>query len=271
MIVVPDQEPNIVEMNKVLIMAGALSILTTSCIKSIFCIDGNGRFETDFRNTSPFTGAVNTTSVDLIFTKADSFSITVYAESNLFPHIITLINNGKLEVRTDPRNACFNYSRKPFVRVTSPRLDLLELTGSGDITADSLSGNAVVVKLTGSGDALAGFVLSDELELTLTGSGDANIERASCTRADVALTGSGDLNVRGTSANGIMRVTGSGDIKASEFSIETANETITGSGNIHTLVTRFITAVISGSGNIYVKGNPTINQTVTGSGRVVKE
>ena len=245
-------------------------ITFTSCIKDILCIDGNGNVETQLRTSASFSSAVNTTSVDVIYLKADSTSITVMAESNIINHIVTITKNDRLEIRTDPRNACFDYRHRPVVTITSPELSTMELTGSGDFSADTLSGNSVTVKLTGSGDLLANMITSGDLDITLTGSGDADIIGATCQVADFTLTGSGDVSIRGSGINGTMRVTGSGDIKSDGFHLMTASETITGSGNIHTLVQNSLTAVISGSGNIYFRGNPVIDQTTTGSGRVIR-
>ena len=68
-------------------------------------------------------------------------SITVRAESNIINHIVTFTENDRLEIRTDPRNACFDYRHKPVITITSPELSTMELTGSGDFSADTLSGS----------------------------------------------------------------------------------------------------------------------------------
>ena len=257
-------------MKKIFILSGIILILTNSCIREIFCITGNGKVETHVRGAVPFNEAVNTTEVDLIYHKADTVSIAVRAESNLIPHIITSVNDGRLQIRTDPRNACFDYSQKPVVIITSPNLNVMELTGSGDFTADDLSGNSVILKLTGSGDLSAADISGTDLTVTLTGSGDAYIDNASCQNADFTLTGSGDLDINGSGNNGTMRVTGSGDIQARNFTLVNAVETITGSGDIFTRVVTSLVAVISGSGDIHLSGNPSVNQTITGSGRIIR-
>ncbi len=257
---------------KKIFFSGAVFVIIafSSCLKNIICIDGNGIIETQSRSTAAFSSAVNTTSVDVIYHKSDSISITIRAESNIIDHIVTRTENGRLEIRTDPRNACFDYRQKPVVTITSPEMNNMELTGSGDFSADTLSGNSTTVKLTGSGNLLANVITGMELNVTLTGSGDADISGATCQRADFSLTGSGDLTIRGIGGAGVMRVTGSGDIKSDEFQLLTATETITGSGNIYTFVQNSLKAVISGSGNIYLRGNPTVDQTTTGSGRVIR-
>lgn len=258
-------------MFRIFFTSGVILVLATSCIRSLFCINGNGKVVTEVRNTITYDEAVNTTAVDLVYHKADTFGISVIAESNLIPHIITSVNDGRLEVKTDPRNACFDYTHKPVVIITSPVLHIMELTGSGDFTSDELTGNAVGVKLTGSGDLKASAISGIDLTVTLTGSGDADIDNATFQNADLTVTGSGDINIKGNGSNGTMRVTGSGDIKARDCTIMNAVETITGSGDIFTRVVTSLIAVISGSGNIHLSGNPSLNQTITGSGRIIRD
>jgi hypothetical protein len=240
-------------MKKFLIPALALFILS-SCIKDLVCLDGNGNVVTETRTATFIDEIVNTTSADVVYRKADSTTISIEAESNLIKHIVTLAENGRLEIRTDPRNACFRSGSRPVVIVTSPELNSLDVTGSGSAEADTLSGGFVRLRVTGSGDLFAGFVLADDLEISVTGSGDAEVDEALSQEADLTVTGSGDIVVAGSSENGVMRITGSGNIEAPDFILLSATETITASGNIHTHVVNSLTAVISGSGNIYLRG-----------------
>ncbi len=258
-------------MNKLILVAIFLLFTITSCLENIICIDGNGQLTTESRSITELTELVNTTSIDVVYRKADSVSVTITAESNLMEHIVMSSSGGRLEVRTDPRNACFNYSRRPVVLVTSPLLSSIDLTGSGSVEADTLMGQEVEVKSTASGNLYVEHLFSVDLQIGMTASGDVSISDVNCNEADFTLTGSGNLQISGKSGKGNMRVTGSGDIKSSDMIITTSSETITGSGNIYTTVLNTLNAVISGSGNIYVKGNPVVNQTITGSGRVIRQ
>jgi hypothetical protein len=257
-------------MKNILIISCILALATTSCIKDLICIDGNRIVETQSRNATAISQIENSTAVDVIYKKADAVSITVKAESNLLGHIITETNNGILEIRTDPRSACFDYHEQPVITVTSPELKNIVLSGSGELIADMMTGNSVIIKLSGSGDIVADMISCDDLSVTISGSGDIEIINAECQDADILLTGSGDLSISGNGDEGHLRITGSGDIVADQFPLMSATETISGSGNIFTRVENSLTAILSGSGNLYLKGNPTINQTVTGSGRIIK-
>lgn len=258
-------------MQKAIIISGILLIVTASCIKNIICINGNGDLQTAGRIAASFNQAVNTTSVNVVYRRADSTSITITAESNLIPHIITVVNSGRLEIRTDPRNACFDAGQTPLVTITSPELNFMELTGSGNFQADTLSGSAVEIRSTGSGDLSVDVITCEELDINLTGSGYAEIINATCNEAAMSGTGSGDLTISGSGETLDVKTTGSGSMEALGFMVTTVKATVTGSGNIHTHVLNNLNAVITGSGNIYVRGNPVINQTITGSGKIIKQ
>lgn len=257
-------------MKKPVLFFAIIAFGTSSCLESIICIEGNGNLKTESRKVNEISELVNTTSLDIVYRKADSVSITITAESNLIDHIVTSSSGGRLEIRTDPRNTCFDYTLRPLITITSPSLSAFDLTGSGSFEGDSIHAANVEIRSTGSGNLYAGFVNSDDLLIGISGSGDVSVTSAVCLESDFTLTGSGNLEIAGKAGKGTMRVSGSGDVKSSGYEITAATETTTGSGNIYTLVINTLNAVISGSGNIYVKGNPVINQTVTGSGRVIK-
>jgi len=257
-------------MKKILILAGILVFIITSCLKELFCLEGNGKIETQSRNALSINQIENTTSIDVVYKKANTVSITVKAESNLLSHIMTEATNGNLRIRTDPRSLCFNASERPLITITSPEIDELVLTGSGDFSADTISGNSFTISLTGSGDIFVDKIACDDLSAKITGSGDIKLVNSTIQNPDLLITGSGDLEIKGTADSGHLRITGSGDIKSGEFVISTAIETISGSGNIYTYVENSLTAVISGSGNIYLQGDPAINQTITGSGKIIR-
>ncbi|HLP72872.1 MAG TPA: DUF2807 domain-containing protein [Bacteroidales bacterium] len=246
-----------------------IASLAGSCLKETVCIDGNGKVAIERRDVTSITGIVNMTPVDVIYRKADSTSFNITAESNFFRHIVLQSSGRKLEIRTDPRSACFNSTARPLITITAPSLGTIELTGSGTVGADSLDGSDVSIVSTGSGEVSTSYISTGNLNITMTGSGNVTIGKAECTGSDFALTGSGNLGITGSAENGKMRVTGSGDIKSQDFILQNSNETITGSGNIYTQVLTSLEATISGSGNIYLRGNPSVKKSISGSGKII--
>jgi len=247
-----------------------LSLLTSSCFKDVFCVRGNGIVETQFRNIPDFVEVENSTAVNVIYKQADSVSLSISAESNLMGYIVTQTVNEKLEIKTSSGGSCLDFNQQPVIIITSPELNNIISSGSGDFNADALSGTSAGILITGSGDVNVAEVGCENLIVKVTGSGNAVMSNVLCQNPDFFLSGSGDISIKGNADAGQFLISGSGNINSGEFTIHSANETISGSGNIFTSVVNSLNAVISGSGNIYLRGDPVINQIISGSGRIIK-
>ncbi|NSW95572.1 MAG: DUF2807 domain-containing protein [Bacteroidales bacterium] len=258
-------------MKRIIFLNILITATLTSCIKDFVCIKGNGVTETEIRPVNTFTSIENSTPFDVIYHKADTTGLIVKAEVNILPHIITETYNNTLELRTSPTHACFDYTERPVIMVTSPGLSKVLLSGSGDIIADEMSGPALSIRLSGSGNITAGQLLSEtKLNIALSGSGDIYAENVFCNEAEFDLSGAGNISVNGSGNLGLMRISGSGNIYSADFILNSLSAVISGSGNIFTTVEETLSAILSGSGNIYLKGNPQILETVSGSGRIIK-
>jgi hypothetical protein len=244
------------------------AVILNSCVDDIFCTRGNGLSQTVVRRVAGFNSIENSTSIDVIYNKADTSGITITADENLIESITTETSNNKLVIRTKG-SKCLDFNTRPLITISSPSLQTVSASGSATFIADEVSGSAVTVKMSGSGEISIAKITATDLTVSLSGSG--NIKSNNCTSAnsDVFLSGSGGITLTGQSENSNLKISGSGKINSENFVLRTADITITGSGDVYTFVENSLTAFISGSGNIYLKGNPTINKTITGSGKII--
>jgi hypothetical protein len=132
-----------------------------------------------------------------------------------------------------------------------PTIDLVELTGSGNIDMYDFDCNYIEIKNSGSGD----------IDIT---------NMVSTSTVDVVLTGSGDVViVWGKARKGNYLLSGSGSIEANDFKVDECYATNSGSGDIYCYVYDLLHATISGSGNIYYSGTPDeIIEIDSGSGEL---
>jgi len=252
-------------------LPGIILLLSlTSCLKSLFCVEGDRKMETETRRVTSFVEIENSTSFDVIYRRADTLGVKISAEQNIMDYIETNVYDNTLEIRTSPGSICLDYNETPLITITSPGLVKVVNSGSGTFLADRMSGNTVSVRMSGSGDISIDLITGDDLDLTLSGSGNIDVRSASVFNSDTFITGSGDITINGDCDDSHFKISGSGNIYASDFITNKASVIISGSGNIFTSVEEYLNGLISGSGNIYVKGDPDIVQTVTGSGRVIK-
>lgn len=255
-----------------IIITGLLLFITaTSCLKSLICVNGNGKTVTETRRSQSFTSIENTTSFEVIYRKADTFGISIEAESNIIDYIETNTDGENLEISTLPGTVCLNYSVRPIIRISSPDLTEAYNSGSGDMIIDYLSGDEVFVRLTGSGDISIDRIDADHLDAGDTGSGNLKISEASCTTSDLKVSGSGDITISGDCGSAHLKSTGSGNVYGNNLYTVSTSAITTGSGSIYVRVEEYLNGLLSGSGNIYYRGNPEIDQTATGSGRIIRQ
>lgn len=256
---------------KYIILLSVLSIITlNSCLKNPFCIEGNGIEATKVRRAVSFNKIESTTSIDVIYKKADTIGITIEADENLIDEIITVTDNNTLEIRTRNAGTCLDFNTRALITITSPNLQSVFVSGSSTFIADEMSGRSVSVKLSGSGDISVTKVTATDLTVTLSGSGNIIIGNSVSGNSDIFLSGSGNISVTGQSEVANFKISGSGKINGENWMLSIADIFISGSGDIYANVEQNLTAMISGSGNIYLKGDPIINKTISGSGKIIK-
>ena len=117
-----------------LFIIGAVLIGFSGCHKPIG-INGNGQVATETRPMVSFDKIVNEGSFNVYITPDSIYQVMVEAESNLIPHIRTMVNGNALIIETR-ENLNNNYPMNIYVK--SPKLNSIELHGSGLISLDSL-------------------------------------------------------------------------------------------------------------------------------------
>ena len=216
-------------------------------------IKGNGVVKKETREVSDYTSLVSQGSMNVQIAYGNSNSIVVEADENLLPHIETVVENGKLLIRSK-KNVNLKSKSKMVVYVSMTKINSLQLSGSGNINGDGA------------------FINSGKTEIAVSGSGNIKLSFDSFNELDLALSGSGNMDLKGNAAKNIdASVSGSGNIECSNISSNDVVAKLSGSGNIKVYANNSIDAKISGSGNVYYKGNASnINSKIAGSGKVLR-
>ena len=237
---------------KIFLIACIFTFGLTSCFfddddGGIFnCVDGEGPVVTQEIELPPISGVKLKGSMDVFITQGGEQQILVEAQENIINEIDMDVDNGVWELDFED---CVRNFTDVKVFITMPEVEILRITGSGDITGENVfAGSTLILRVTGSGDMdLAAEY--DNIDTEITGSGTVALEGI-CEHFDTEIRGSGDYN-----AFDMLSVTG--DIS------------ITGSGDARVNVSEFLEVKISGSGDVMFKGDPIIDANITGSGEVV--
>lgn len=230
----------------IFIISAVILLGTSSCIDDMR-VKGNGIQASEGRIVSEFVKVKSAGSFDVHITKGDIFEVIVSADENVIQHIDTYVSGGVLKLET---NGTLNIQNKlPMeIFITTPALEGIKLSGSGNITSD--------------------YFLSEQMDVILSGSG--NIRTAFDTdKADVNISGSGKIELSGFASKSNFNISGSGNIDASELSTVDCFTSTSGSGDMWITIDRHLEARISGSGNVYYYGEPTVETKISGSGNVM--
>jgi len=247
-----------------------LSILSTIVIISACSkypkIEGNGQMAVETRQLVSFNKVDNTGTFNVYIKQDSVFSAKIEAESNLIPHVRTIINGNTLKIDTR-ENLKENYPVN--VYVTTPIIQGVELSGSGFVSIDSLDTDYLEIALSGSGK-IQGYTETNSLVAKISGSGNIDLESYT-NSSDIRISGSGSINLAGESSSGSFSISGSGQINSFSFQQNECVAKISGSGDMFLQVIDYLDVTISGSGSVYYIGDPSINVKITGSGQLIKQ
>lgn len=178
-----------------------------------------------------FTGVELAGSDNVVVTRGERFSVVATGPQDILDKLEVKVVGGVLVISRELQMMNWGNGNNAIIAVTLPRLDKAELSGSGEMTVDAASGDAVEVVLSGSGNLEVANVAAKALEVTLAGSGDLSIKGGKADNGEIALAGSGDVDLKGvTLTAAAISVAGSGDVDATATG--TADVSVVGSGDV---------------------------------------
>ena len=240
------------------------------------------------RQLPEFTGVSLDTFADVYITAGDQTSVVVKADEPIIDQVITKVRDGVLHISTEGR---IRRVEVMDVYVTMPKIDLLKLSGSGDVSCTGdIRANGLVIKVLGSGDVETDIEEAKNVEVTLSGSGDVELQKVSgdfsasingsgdlevdhmlAEKCTLSLAGSGDVEMEGSCVSLSVSIMGSGDVDAGGLKAVDGDIVISGSGNCVVKVANSLSAKLNGSGDLVYYGNPAkVNAVANGSGEIYR-
>lgn len=233
---------------------------------------GNGQVTMEKRQIAAVKQIVASGPFDVDVTVGGAPGVVVTGDSNLLQFIHTTVQGEQLTISMEQHFSSQHHLR---VQVSTPALDALSNTGSGDVTVTGLNGGDFRLDATSSGDtSLAGKVVNltahivgsgdldgdklaaSNVNLDLLGSGSVNFANLAVDRFEATLKGSGDVKASGTARQVKASVMGSGDVGLESLHAESAELDVMGSGDIEAYASKSVHAHSMGSGEITVHGSP---------------
>ena len=206
---------------------------------------GSEDIVTETRDVSNFDSVSLDGSGDAIITQGGEESLTVETDDNVQEYITAEVRDGTLYLSKKTRSPS---ATELIFRVGVDDLTGLEVTGSGDISADSLK--------------------ADQLEIKVGSSGSVKINELTADKVDTEIDGSGDVELAGEVAGQTIEIGSSGEYIGGDLYSEITAVTIGGSGDVTVWTTESLDARINSSGSVNYYGDPSVSSSGSGSGDV---
>jgi hypothetical protein len=208
-----------------MILALRRTAVLTALLLAAFAAHAQAR---ENRPVTDFTEVGVSAPIDVHVTQGDAHALVLEGDPEVLARIETVVENGRLKIRTVKGLQGWNAHRKITARVTARRIEALAVAGSGDISAPSITGEALKVSIAGSGDIRVGGKVGG-LTASIAGSGDIRASELEAQNVKVTIAGSGDATVRARQALSV-NVSGSGDVRY--YGDPTVEKAIMGSGSV---------------------------------------
>ena len=187
-----------------LVAISAALIFSSGCTG----IPGSGVSATQNRAVGDFHAVSASGTSDVNITIGDETSVTVTGDDNLLEMIHTEVVDGKLKIWTE---GIYSPRIGLSVDVVVPSVDEIGISGTSDVVATGIEGDALKVSISGTGDLQATGEVN-ELVVSLSGTGEAMLKSLKAKSVKVRASGTGGATVF-ASESVDARASGTADIK----------------------------------------------------------
>jgi hypothetical protein len=208
-----------------LVVAGCSGLSLPSPTMEV--VRGSGNVITESRPVSGFSLVELAGVGDVIITQGDTESLTVEAEDNLMPYLISHVSGGRL-ILDKPDNVNLENTEPIIFHITLTDLREVVISGAGTIASENVTVDSLNAIVSGTGNiTLAGN--ADQQTIDLSGSGNYQGRELLSREAVVTIGGTGNAVVNTT---------------------DTLNATISGTGFVQYLGSPQVIENVSGVGGV---------------------
>jgi hypothetical protein len=207
---------------------------------------GSGDIKTEERDIKSIDSVVLETIGTLYIEQSDEYSLSVEAEDNILPVIVTNVMGDSLRIGME-RGISLQTTKGVKYFLTVKDLDLISTTSSGDIVCENIE--------------------TEKLELNVSSSGSIEII-VDVEDLDIKISSSGNIIASGKTEDQDINISSSGDYEAGDLISSRADINISSSGDATVNVSDYLDVNISSSGDVYFKGNPETDFSSSSSGKM---
>jgi hypothetical protein len=223
-----------------------LTLMLSAC--TIDMVSGSGHLTTDTRKVRGFDSVLFSAIGDVTIIQGPTESLTIEAEDNILPKIITEVRGAQLYIGFDRQNWQDIVRPTKGIKFTLAvkSLNSLEMSGVGSLTADSLAADKLTVKVGGAGAVKITNFSGSSLSAIMSGAGNVEF--------------SGKVNSLDATMSGV------GNFACGDLQTQSAKVNLTGAGGATVWASSRLDVSITGAGSVNYYGKPKITKNVTGVG-----
>ncbi len=208
----------------------ALGLAVLLVLSACSVVSGSGQVASETRQVSGFTAIDLTGTGEVTIEQGNTESLTIEADDNLLPALTSKVSDSTLKLGKKPGTTV--RTKNPIrYRVSVKQLTALDVSGTGSVSAQNMTLQAL----------------------------------------HVDISGSGVVNLTGSAVEQHIEVSGSGRYEAAELPSQKVMADISGSGQVEVAVSNELQVDISGSGTVTYSGDPSVKQDISGSGKLIKK
>lgn len=218
----------------------AMSILSTLCScfninitpggKAVRC---KGPVVEKTMDLKDFNAIVVNGHSDLILKQADTFSVVVTANEDVFEHLDYRVEDGVLILGAKDNVTLL--AKKHELAISLPVITSLSVNGAADVDLKGYkSDKPMIISLNGAGDFELSGIAVPELDFTMNGAGDIDALDLDVKEINVTMNGAGDITLSGKAKKTVISVHGAGDVDASELDCDVVVKHCAGLASIKT-------------------------------------
>lgn len=232
-------------------------------------VSGSGKLVTNTLDFAGFNGVEVTNAFEAEISRADTFSVTVTTDDNLFQYVEVRKSGSTLVVGLKPGIAFIHSTQR--IEINMPELRAVTVSGAAHASVSGFS-TANSVEMGASGASTL------ELDNLKFGNADMVVSGASRVTGSIEIAGgsmviSGASTVELTGSGQTVRldVSGAGSARLADFPVVNADTTVSGASNAAVTLSGRLDADVSGASRLTYGGGGTLGRVnVTGASALTK-
>jgi hypothetical protein len=213
-------------------------------------VHGSGNVTSETRSVRNFERVDICCGMELYLEQGKAERLEIEAEDNILEEIVSDVVAGtlKIEYKNQYPDTAYFPSRPIRVYLSVVDIERIEISGGGELSADSLE--------------------SERLQINLSGGSDAQIDDLVADSLDVDVSGGGDVEIAGQVGEQYINASGGSSYDAEDLHSEKTTLNLSGGGQARLWVQNTLNVDASGGSQVRYYGSPSVNSDASGGSEI---